>query len=217
VIWQWVQWVWNLRLALGQRLEGVEACSLRSMEWAPSLSAAAVELPIAADTANETSEEYGPLEWAQPRGRAKGGFGAEACTLRDDGLLQCPAGRLLWLSETRQESATTQRLISVARDQDCSSCTLRASCLSQSASGKRGRRVSARRRRRASTIATISCSLARPSYALAGRCWETAASRLDDTLAEPSRNHRTASSGSFKDQGGANPSRLSTAEIGDQA
>jgi hypothetical protein len=153
VIWHWV---WNLRLALGQRLEGVAACSLRSMEWAPSLPATTVELPRGA---NETAEEYGPLEWAQPRGRAKGGFGAEAFILRDDGMLQCPAGRLLWLSETRQESATTQRLIYVARDQDCASCTLRTSCLSQSASGKRARRVRARRRRHASPITTVSCSL----------------------------------------------------------
>jgi hypothetical protein len=150
VIWQWV---WNLRLALGQ---GLESCSLRSMEWAPALPAAVVDLPLAA---NETTEEYGPLEWAQPHGRAKGGFAADVFSLREDGMLQCPTGRLLWLSETRQESATTQRLIYVARDQDCASCTLRASCLSQRASGKRGRRVSARRRRRASPITTVSCAL----------------------------------------------------------
>ena len=40
-----------------------------------------------------------------------------------------------------------QRLIYVAADSDCAECSLRTSCLSQSASGKRGRRVSARRRR----------------------------------------------------------------------
>ncbi len=153
VIWQWV---WHMRLALGHWVEGLEACSMRSMEWAPCLSAAVVELPVAA---NKSSEEYGPLEWAQLRGRAKGGFGADAFPLREDGMLQCPAGRHLWLSETRQESATTQRFIYVARDQDCASCPVRASCLSQSASGKRGRRVSARRRRRASTLSAVSCSL----------------------------------------------------------
>jgi Transposase DDE domain len=157
VIWQWV---WNLRLALGQRLEGVADCSVRSMEWAPSLPATAVDLPVAMKaTSDETTAEYGPLEWAQPRGRAKGSFGAEAFTLREDGMLQCPAGKLLWLSETRQESATTQRLIYVARDQDCASCAVRDSCVSQSASGKRGRRVSARRRRRAPPVTTVACSL----------------------------------------------------------
>jgi hypothetical protein len=157
VIWQWV---WNLRLALGQRLEGVADCSPRSIEWAPALPAATVEQSVATSaTADETAAEYGPLQWAAPRGRARGSFGAEAFTLCDDEMLQCPAGRLLWLSETRQESATTQRLIYVAQDQDCASCTLRASCLSQSASGKRGRRVSARRRRRASPLTMVSCTL----------------------------------------------------------
>jgi hypothetical protein len=157
VIWQWV---WNLRLALGQRLEGVADGSARSMEWAPALPATAVELPVATSaTSDETAAEFGPLEWAAPRGRAKGSFGAEAFTLREDGMLQCPAGRLLWLSETRQESATTQRFIYVARDQDCASCPVRASCVSQSASGKRGRRVSARRRRRAPPVTIVSYSL----------------------------------------------------------
>jgi hypothetical protein len=161
VIWQWV---WNLRLALGQRLEeaasGSDRSSVRSMEWAPSLPAATVDLPVATNaTSDETAAGYGPLEWAEPRGRAKGSFSADAFTLRADGMLQCPAGQLLWLSETRQESATTQRLIYVARDQDCAACTLRASCLSQSASGKRGRRVSARRRRCASPVTTVSCTL----------------------------------------------------------
>lgn len=40
-----------------------------------------------------------------------------------------------------------QRFIYVAADSNCAACVLRTSCLSQSASGKRGRRVSARRRR----------------------------------------------------------------------
>jgi hypothetical protein len=146
VIWQWV---WKLRLALGQR--GATG-SVRSLEWAPALSVAAVERPVAT---NEPSEAYGPLEWAQLRGRAKGGFSAEAFPLRAAGMLQCPAGKLLWLTETRQASPTTQRLTYVARDHDGTSCPLHASCLSQSASGQRGRRVSARRRRRASPITTV--------------------------------------------------------------
>lgn len=140
-LWQIVwQWVWNLRLALGQLL--AEDAS-RSLEWAPAVFSAQVELAV--PTA-EAEAEYGPLEWAQTWGRATGGFGADAFTLRDDGALQCPAGRLLWHSETRQETPSTQRLIYVAADSDCAGCSLRASCLSPSASGKRGRRVSARRR-----------------------------------------------------------------------
>jgi hypothetical protein len=157
VLWHWV---WNLRLAPGHRLEGVATGPERAMEWAPAVPATTVDLPVATTaTSDETAAEYGPLEWAQPRGRARGSFGAEAFPLCDDGMLECPAGRRLWLSETRHESATAQRLISVARDQDCASCTLRAWCVSQSARGKRGRRVSARRRRRAAPLTTVSCPL----------------------------------------------------------
>lgn len=154
-LWQVVwQWVWNLRLALGQLLDETPA---RAMEWAPALSSANAEVDV--PTPNAVEEAYGPLQWAQPRGRARGRFGAEAFTLREDGKLQCPAGVLLWHSETRQETAFTQRLIYVARDEDCLGCSLRASCLSQSASGKRGRRVSARRRWLPSPYTTTTVSL----------------------------------------------------------
>jgi hypothetical protein len=143
VIWQWV---WNLRLFLGQRLEGVADCSVRSsvrsMEWAPCLPARDDGRPPAR---HQRDAERGV------RGVWPPGVGPAARTgkgqFRSRGLYPArgwdapmPAGRLLWLSETRQESATTQRLIYVARDQDCASCTLRASCLSQSARGKRGTR-----------------------------------------------------------------------------
>ncbi len=141
-LWQVVwQWVWNLRLVLGRLLE---QDSSRSIDWALAMPAVSIEVaapPAAAEA------EYGPLEWAENQGRGKGGFRADAFTLREDGLLQCPAGKLLRHSETRQETPSIQRLIYVAADSDCAECALRTSCLSQSASGKRGRRVSARRRR----------------------------------------------------------------------
>jgi len=147
IIWQWV---WNLRLALGQQFSGDVA---RLIEWAPAVASAQVEMTVPAD---EPYGEYGPLEWAQPRG---GRFGPEAFTLREDGLLQCPAGTLLWHSETRQESATTQRLVYVAPDDACVPCALRTSCLNPHASGKRGRRLSARRRRPVESVATHTTSL----------------------------------------------------------
>lgn len=73
--------------------------------------------------------------------------------------MQCPAGTLLWHSETRQESAATQRLVYVAPDDACVPCALRTSCLSAHASGKRGRRLRARRRREVQSVATHSTSL----------------------------------------------------------
>jgi hypothetical protein len=58
----------------------------------------------------------------------------------------------LWLSETRQETAFTQRLVFVAKDADCAPCPLRGACLGRMASGNRGRRVSAVRHRRISEV-----------------------------------------------------------------
>lgn len=146
-LWQVVwQWVWNLRLALGRRQSHEP---VRSMEWAPPQTASAppVVVPL-----NQAAEEYGPLQWAREWGRASGRLGAEAFTLREDGLLQCPAGAHLWHSETRQETASTQRLIFVAREEDCRGCALRKACLGRGASGQRARRVSARRQRAVSSI-----------------------------------------------------------------
>jgi hypothetical protein len=165
-LWQIVcQWVWNLRLTLGRLLEQDGS---RSIEWAPAVSAASIEVSV--PTA-EAEAEYGPLEWAQHAGRAKGGFRADAFTLREDGQLQCPAGKLLWHSETRQETPSMQRLIYVAADSDCAACSLRMSCLSQSASGKRGRRVSARRRR---ILPLTTCSVALGADAIR---WDDVAGR----------------------------------------
>jgi hypothetical protein len=106
VVWQWV---WNLRLVLGRLLEQDAS---RSIDWALAMLEALIE--VAAPAAAEA--EYGPLEWTQHEGRAKGGFRADAFTLREDGLLQCPAGKRLRHAETREVSPAIQRLIYVAAD-----------------------------------------------------------------------------------------------------
>ena len=94
------QWVWNLRLSLGQTMRGVQ---VREIEWAPPKEAPAVFV------AEEPSpEEYGPWQWAAAFGRATGRFGAEDFVLQEDGKLRCPAGASLWLSEVRQENAFTK-------------------------------------------------------------------------------------------------------------
>ena len=94
------QWVWNLRLSLGQTMQGTE---LREIEWAPPKEAPAVFV------AEEPSpQEYGPWQWAAAFGRATGRFGAEDFVLQEDGKLRCPAGASLWLSEVRQENAFTE-------------------------------------------------------------------------------------------------------------
>jgi hypothetical protein len=132
------QWVWNLRLCLGQRMRGVQ---LREIEWAPPKQS-----PPHFEAVKDVPQEYGPWQWAAAFGRATGRFGADAFTVQADGKLRCPAGASLWLSEVRQENAFTQRAIYLAYQTDCQRCSLREQCLAPGAKGNRARRVSAVRR-----------------------------------------------------------------------
>lgn len=132
------QWVWNLRLSLGQTMQGVQ---LRDIEWAP-----AKEAPAVFEAPDPPPEEYGPWQWAAAFGRATGRFGAEDFVLQEDGKLRCPAGASLWLSEVRQENEFTQRAVYLAYQTDCQRCALREQCLASGAKGDRARRVSAVRR-----------------------------------------------------------------------
>jgi hypothetical protein len=132
------QWLWNLRLALGQQMQGG---MVRETLWAPSKEAPPVFVSV-----ENPLQEYGPWQWAAQFGRATGHFGAEVFPLQDNGMLRCPAGASLWLSEVRQENPFTQRAIYVASQTDCPHCPLREQCLGQGAKGNRARRVSAVRR-----------------------------------------------------------------------
>lgn len=132
------QWVWNLRLALGLQMQ---AAPLREIEWAP-----AKEAPPLLVAVENAPQEYGAWQWARPFGAATGRFGAEAFSLQENGMLRCPAGANLWLSEVRQENAFTQRAVYVASQTDCPHCELRGQCLGRGAKGNRARRVSAVRR-----------------------------------------------------------------------
>jgi hypothetical protein len=100
------QWVWNLRLCLGQTMQ---AGSLREMEWAPPTEAAPLFFAW-----EDTPAEYGPWQCAGESGRAAGRFTAESFTLQEDGTLRCPAGASLWLSEVRQENEFTRALPSIS-------------------------------------------------------------------------------------------------------
>jgi hypothetical protein len=132
------QWVWNLRLSLGQTMQEGH---VREIEWAPPK-----EAPPVLIAEDPPPEEYGPWQWAAAFGRATGRFGAEAFVLQEDGKLRCPAGASLWLSEVRQENAFTQRAVYLAYQTDCLPCALREQCLAPGAKGNRARRVSAVRR-----------------------------------------------------------------------
>jgi hypothetical protein len=81
------QWVWNLRLTLGQTMQGDQP---REMEWAAASAAPPFLVPE-----ESSSQEYGPGPQAAAFGRASGRFGADAFVLQEDGTLRCPAGASL--------------------------------------------------------------------------------------------------------------------------
>jgi hypothetical protein len=133
---------------------------------------------------SQEEPKHGSLEWARAWG---GRLGAEAFSLQDDGMLLCPQGVRLWLSEIRQENAFTERPIYVAKDAACAPCLVRAACLGRTASGKRGRRVSAVRHRRITGVLLHP----RPSMSAGAGCICRICRHLD-VAALPGRSLRAA-------------------------
>jgi hypothetical protein len=94
------QWVWNLRLSLGQTMRGLS--SARSSGPLPKklLLFSSLKKPhrksMARGSGLRRSDE--PQDVSGPRTRV----------LQEDGKLRCPAGASLWLSEVRQENAFTK-------------------------------------------------------------------------------------------------------------
>jgi hypothetical protein len=136
------QWVWNLRLELGQQLSPIP---IRTTEFAPAsdpvavLDASASHAPV---PVHEPSSpvEYGLPQWARPS--FTGGFPGSAFLPQSDGTLLCPAQHLLYPQERRAERDGSYRLLYAARIGDCRACNLRAKCL-ESCSTVKPRRVSA--------------------------------------------------------------------------
>jgi len=132
------QWVWNLRLELGQQLSPSE---LRTTEFAPAHEAEPSstnesEYPAAPPHA----VTYGPPQWA--RSSFTHGFPGSAFTPQPDGSLRCPANHPLYLQERRPERDGTLRLLYAARIGPCRACPLRAQC-QESSTTLKPRRVSA--------------------------------------------------------------------------
>ncbi len=138
------QWVWNLRLELGQKLSPSE---LHTTEFAKAVADApplAIE-PIPAVEAVPAQKppshvQYGPPQWARPS--FTGGFPGSAFTLQPDGTLRCPADRPLYPQEHRPERDGSLRVLYAARIGHCRSCRLRGQC-QESSSSLKPRRVSA--------------------------------------------------------------------------
>ncbi len=167
--WQIVsQWIWNLRLELGQQ---AQATTMRLTDLAYSLvleppppppvppgavppsdetdpvDPAALPAPETADGAAEMSQNaldefssYGLPQWAQPS--FTHGFPGSAFTPQSDGTLRCPAGYPLSVQERRNERNGSLRVLYAARIGHCRPCPLREQC-QESGSTKKPRRVSA--------------------------------------------------------------------------
>src|SRR6266699_3487427 len=129
------QWVWNLRLEIGQHFSPV---AMRTTEFAPAFATEpAPPVPVSEPAPVLL---YGPPQWAQRS--FTGGFPGTAFPLQPDGNLLCPANHPLYPQERRPERDGSYRLLYAARIADCRSCQLRASCL-ESMETKKPRRVSA--------------------------------------------------------------------------
>jgi len=132
------QWVWNLRLELGQQLSSTELCTT---EFAPGLEAqlAPTDEPEPAE-APTPPVVYGPPQWARPS--FTGGFPGSAFTPQPNGTLRCPANHPLYPQERRPERNGSLRVLYAARIGHCRTCPLRVQCQESSTTSK-PRRVSA--------------------------------------------------------------------------
>jgi hypothetical protein len=132
------QWVWNIRLELGQRLPEAPP---QTTEFAPALEAepAMKEEVVPVDTPTP-AVIYGPPQWA--RASFTHGFPGSAFTLQPNGTLRCPANHLLYPQEQRPERDGSLRILYAARIGHCRSCRLCVQC-QESSTTLKPRRVSA--------------------------------------------------------------------------
>ena len=133
------QWLWNLRLDLGQHLS---PSPLRLTEFAPAaeppsappsdpveepLSVAPSQPPKAPPAVLPSDPvEYGPAQWARPSFTK--GFAGSDFVPQPDGTLRCPAGHPLSVHERRPERHGSVRVVYGARIVHCRPCPLRAQC-----------------------------------------------------------------------------------------
>jgi len=114
--WQIVsQWVWNLRLELGHRLEPEP---IRTTQFAPAVS-------------QTNGKQKGVQGYGKPviGGSWKAGhFSGEDFALQPDGVLRCPTGQSLYHQEQRREADGSLRVVYAASIRSCRPCPLREQC-----------------------------------------------------------------------------------------
>jgi hypothetical protein len=144
--WQIVnQWIWNLRIDLGQHLS---PSPVHFTEFAPATSSPSVQAlepiqerpqePLSVQALK--SIQYGPPQFARPSFTK--GFAGSDFALQPDGSLRCPAGHPLFIHERRPERHGSLRVVYGARIAHCRPCPLREQC-QESTATKKPRQVSA--------------------------------------------------------------------------
>lgn len=133
------QWLWNLRLDLGNHLSPTP---LRLTEFSQAFEPLTVQTLEPAQEAPSASQptEYGPAQWARPSFTK--GFAGSDFVPQPDGTLRCPAGHPLSLHERRPERYGSVRVVYGARIAHCRPCPLRAHC-QESPTTSKPRQVSA--------------------------------------------------------------------------
>lgn len=128
------QWVWNLRLELGQ--VGLDR-PVRWTRWsdasADSLSPPHEERPETRCSGTAVEDEvvdlYGRLELSQEWAKARGRFAGQDFELHDSGTLECPAWKILHARERRSLPTGDICILYAAKATDCRDCPLASQCL----------------------------------------------------------------------------------------
>jgi hypothetical protein len=123
------QWVWNVRLELGHRLEPTP---VRTTEFAPALEKQA--------SSPSPAQGYGPIAEALPW--KAGRFSGRDFVPQPDGTLRCPAGQSLRVHERRREADGSLRVVYAGSHHRCRPSPLRDQCQWQGSATKKPRQVS---------------------------------------------------------------------------
>jgi len=160
------QWVWNIRLRLGQaaqpqplRWTRWESAALVSPSAQPDRAApsgmvlepavAVAEHHQSAPAPAQTGDLvpiYGPLELSQPWAKARRRFSAQDFRFGEGDTLMCPTGKVLRPRERRRQPNGDLRVLYAAKVHDCRTCPQAGACLGRGEAGQEGRRVSGVRR-----------------------------------------------------------------------
>lgn len=130
--WQIIsQWIWNLRLELGQQLL---AEPVRTTAFAPAFQE---QVP---GSASASPSGYAPA--AAASSWKAGRFSGKDFVLQPDGTLRCPAGASLVVQERRPEANGSLRLVYGASIRSCRPCPLREQCQWEGRTTAKPRQVS---------------------------------------------------------------------------